>query len=96
MSTTQISNVGVVFGAMLIGTGMVWFQLVSESDFSPGSLEAVRVTTQEATTELLDIFQKHGHSEVDTARMYVGGTSEEMLGAIGWQVRLQPFPYINI
>ncbi|KAJ7907990.1 NADP-dependent oxidoreductase domain-containing protein [Mycena leptocephala] len=72
MSTTQISNVRVVFGAMLIGTG---------------SLEAVRVTTQEATTELLDIFQKHGHSEVDTARMYVGGTSEEMLGAIGWQER---------
>jgi len=54
---------------------------------APGSTEGVRVTTREATTELLDIFQKHGHSEVDTARMYTGGTSEEILGAVGWQER---------
>ncbi|KAJ7914235.1 NADP-dependent oxidoreductase domain-containing protein [Mycena leptocephala] len=50
-------------------------------------MEAIRVTTQEATTELLDLFQKHGHNEVDTARMYTNGTSEEMLGAISWQER---------
>ncbi|KAJ7895384.1 NADP-dependent oxidoreductase domain-containing protein [Mycena leptocephala] len=56
MSIKPISNVGVIFGAMLIGTG---------------SLEAV---TKEATTELLDVFQKHGHTEVDTARMYIDGT----------------------
>ncbi|KAF8140787.1 NADP-dependent oxidoreductase domain-containing protein [Mycena galopus ATCC 62051] len=73
MSVKPVSNVGVVFGAMLIG--------------APASTEAVRVTTPEATTELLDIFQKHGHTEVDTARMYTGGTSEEMLGVIGWQER---------
>ncbi|KAF7351348.1 Aldo/keto reductase [Mycena sanguinolenta] len=72
MSTKPISNVGVVFGAMLIGAGII---------------EAVRVTSTEATTELLDIFQKHGHSEVDTARMYVNGTSEAMLGSLGWQQR---------
>ncbi|KAJ7772820.1 NADP-dependent oxidoreductase domain-containing protein [Mycena olivaceomarginata] len=72
MSNKPVSNVGVVFGAMLIGTG---------------TMEAIRVTTQEATTELLDLFQKHGHSEVDTARIYTNGTSEEMLGAISWQER---------
>jgi aflatoxin B1 aldehyde reductase len=59
-------------------------------------MDGLRVTTPEATTELLDVFQKHGHNEVDTARMYVGGTSEEMLGSIGWQVRLQSFPFINV
>lgn len=54
---------------------------------------------------ILDIFQKHGHTEVslfrycvlciisypdvqvDTARAYTGGTSEEFLGEIGWQKR---------
>ncbi|KAJ7838225.1 NADP-dependent oxidoreductase domain-containing protein [Mycena olivaceomarginata] len=82
MSNKPVSNVGVVFGAMLIGTG---------------TMEAIRVTTQEATTELLDLFQKHGHSEVDTARIYTNGTSEEMLGAISWQVRLlQLFPSAGI
>lgn len=52
-----------------------------------GCTEAVRVTTQEATVELLDVFQNHGHTQVDTARMYSGGTSEEMLGVVSWQER---------
>ncbi|KAJ7303462.1 NADP-dependent oxidoreductase domain-containing protein [Mycena albidolilacea] len=73
MSTTPVSNVGVVFGAMLIE--------------APGSTEGVRVTAREATIELFDVFQKHGHSEVDTARMYAAGTSEQMLGSIAWQER---------
>ncbi len=49
--------------------------------------EGIRVTTHEATMELLDVFQKHGHDEVDTARVYGGGTSEEYLGAVDWQKR---------
>ncbi|KAF7351355.1 putative aldo keto reductase [Mycena sanguinolenta] len=73
MSLNPISNVGVVFGAMFIG--------------APGSLGAIRGTTTEAAIELLDVFQKRGHSEVDTARVYMNGTSEEMLGACGWQQR---------
>ncbi|KAJ7645198.1 NADP-dependent oxidoreductase domain-containing protein, partial [Mycena polygramma] len=40
-----------------------------------------------ATIELLGIFEKHGHTEIDTARMYGGGKSEEVLGSIGWQGR---------
>ncbi|KAJ7740243.1 NADP-dependent oxidoreductase domain-containing protein [Mycena maculata] len=65
-----ISNVGVVFGAMAIGTR-----------------GKVVVTTPKAIIELLDVFQKHGHNEVDTARIYSGGTMEELLGAVGWQER---------
>ncbi|KAK7044824.1 Aldo/keto reductase [Favolaschia claudopus] len=45
------------------------------------------VTEPEAASKLLDAFQKHGHSEVDTARMYAGGRSEQMLGSFGWQAR---------
>ncbi|KAJ7617445.1 NADP-dependent oxidoreductase domain-containing protein [Mycena polygramma] len=47
--------------------------------------EGIRVATHQAATELLDVFQEHGHSEIDTARVYGGGTTEEYLGAIGWQ-----------
>ncbi|KAJ7759191.1 NADP-dependent oxidoreductase domain-containing protein [Mycena metata] len=67
-----ISNIGVVLGAMTIG--------------GPGR-EGIHITTREATIEVLDMFQKHGHNEVDTARVYGGGTSEEQLGAVGWQER---------
>ncbi|KAJ6562326.1 NADP-dependent oxidoreductase domain-containing protein [Mycena capillaripes] len=74
MSTKPVNNVGVVFGAMRIGI-----------QASTGA--GLRVTTTEATIELLDVFQKHGHTLVDTARMYAGGTSEVMLGAVGWQER---------
>ncbi|KAJ7037906.1 NADP-dependent oxidoreductase domain-containing protein [Mycena alexandri] len=73
---TPISNVGVVFGAMTVG----------EPGHGPGR-HFLTVTTHEASIELFDIFQKHGHSEVDTARIYGGGSSEEHLGAIGWQER---------
>ncbi|KAJ7754515.1 NADP-dependent oxidoreductase domain-containing protein [Mycena metata] len=73
---TPISNVGVVFGAMTVG----------EPGNGPGR-HFLTVTTHEASIKLLDIFQRHGHSEVDTARIYGGGSSEEHLGAIGWQQR---------
>ncbi|KAJ7481562.1 NADP-dependent oxidoreductase domain-containing protein [Mycena latifolia] len=75
MAAKAISNVGVILGAMTIG--------------APGlnGREGIRVTTHEAAVELLDVFQKHGHDEVDTARVYGGGTTEEALGAINWQER---------
>jgi aryl-alcohol dehydrogenase-like predicted oxidoreductase len=37
--------------------------------------------------EILGIFQKHGHDEIDLARVYGAGTSEEYLGKIGWKER---------
>lgn len=33
------------------------------------------------------MFQKHGHNEIDTARAYGEGSSEEMLGELQWQKR---------
>jgi aflatoxin B1 aldehyde reductase len=46
-----------------------------------------RVTTLDDTKAILDVFQKHGHNEVDTARIYGQGSSEEYLGDIEWQKR---------
>jgi hypothetical protein len=65
---------------------------------------AVRVHEPEVIAEILDIFQRHGHTEVrsfmytakralsvvtqvDTARFYAKGTSEEMLAQLDWQKR---------
>lgn len=36
---------------------------------------------------ILDIFQKYGHNEIDTARAYGEGTSETILGDLNWQKR---------
>ena len=36
---------------------------------------------------MLDIFQKYGHREIDTARVYGEGSSEEYLGQLDWQAR---------
>jgi len=36
---------------------------------------------------ILDIFQKYGHNEIDTARFYGGGSSEEFLGDLDWKKR---------
>lgn len=34
-----------------------------------------------------DVFQAHGHNEIDTARFYGEGSSEEFLGDLDWQSR---------
>ena len=36
---------------------------------------------------ILDVFQKYGYSEVDTARAYGHGSSEQYLGQLEWQKR---------
>ncbi len=33
--------------------------------------------------EILDVFQKYGHNEIDSARTYGGGSSEAYLGQLG-------------
>ncbi|KAJ7457371.1 NADP-dependent oxidoreductase domain-containing protein [Mycena latifolia] len=78
MTAKPISNVAVILGAMTIG--------------APGpslhySSPVVRFTTHEGVAEVLDVFQKYGHCEVDTARIYGNGSSEEYLGAAGCQQR---------
>ncbi|KAF8512320.1 Aldo/keto reductase [Gautieria morchelliformis] len=66
------SELKVVMGAMTFG--------------APGK-DGARVHTLKDVNAILDVFQRHGHVEVDTARTYTGGTSEEYLGEIGWKDR---------
>ncbi|KAK6353575.1 hypothetical protein TWF696_005537 [Orbilia brochopaga] len=43
---------------------------------------ATRIYTVAEAGELLDTFTSHGHKEIDTARVYGGGTTEEFLGQL--------------
>jgi aflatoxin B1 aldehyde reductase len=70
--SSQKSPLNIIFGAMTFGRA--------------GTAQA-RVTSLEACAAILDIFQAHGHAEIDTARYYGAGTSEEFLGALNWQAR---------
>jgi len=72
MASAQKTAVNVVFGAMTIGKA---------------GAEQARVHDLKTAGQILDVFQKHGHSEVDTARAYGNGTSETMLGELEWQKR---------
>lgn len=49
--------------------------------------EQARITEVKECGEVLDILQKFGHSEVDTARIYCDGTSEEYLGQLDLRAR---------
>lgn len=71
-STQQKSPQNIVFGAMTIGKEGV---------------EQTRVHTLDETAAILDVFQRHGHKEIDTARYYGQGSSEEFLGTLDWQKR---------
>ncbi|KAK9327668.1 NADP-dependent oxidoreductase domain-containing protein [Lipomyces starkeyi] len=72
MSSATKTKLNIVFGAMTIG--------------KPG-VEQTRVHDLRDAAALLDTFQKYGHSEVDTARVYGQGSSEEYLGELKWQDR---------
>ncbi|KAJ5153308.1 uncharacterized protein N7482_009786 [Penicillium canariense] len=69
---TNSGEIKIVFGAMAFG--------------KPNTLGS-RVHDTTTATDILDLFQRHGHSEVDTARIYGGGSSEEMLADLGWEDR---------
>ncbi|ROW06961.1 hypothetical protein VMCG_04039 [Cytospora schulzeri] len=62
----------IVFGAMMLG--------------KEGTAQA-RVHDLKDCAEILDVFQRHGHTEIDTARTYGGGSSEEYLGLLKWKDR---------
>ncbi|KAJ5492417.1 Aldo/keto reductase [Penicillium expansum] len=47
----------------------------------------VRIDTIGGTNEMLDVFQKHKHTEIDTARTYGAGSTEEYLADAKWQDR---------
>ncbi|KAI0655683.1 Aldo/keto reductase [Cubamyces menziesii] len=68
----QKSALNIVMGAMTFGEE---------------GKEGARVHDLKDVEAILDVFQAHGHYEIDTARTYSGGTSEEYLGKINWQKR---------
>lgn len=43
--------------------------------------------TADEAAKIVDVFQKHGHSEIDTARVYGNGSTEEILADLDWQKR---------
>lgn len=88
----------VVFGAMTLGkegthsqpcsscpsTSPLQIEEHSVLTFFVG-VEGARVHDVKDIASVLDVLQKHGHDEVDTARVY--GASEELLGQINWKDR---------
>jgi len=68
----QRSALNIVMGAMTFGYE---------------GTEGSRIHTPEGVSEILDVFQKHGHTEIDSARVYTSGTSEELLGKIDHKAR---------
>lgn len=62
----------IVFGVMTIGKA---------------GMEGIRVSDHKDVNKMLDIFQSHGHNEIDNARLYGGGSSEEYMATADWQNR---------
>ncbi|PYI03356.1 Aldo/keto reductase [Aspergillus sclerotiicarbonarius CBS 121057] len=62
----------VIFGSMTIGR--------------PGTAH-VRISTPIETNAMLDVFQSHGHHEIDTARVYGAGSTETYLAEAHWHER---------
>lgn len=55
--------------------------------FGAEGTEGCRVHDPKEVGAILDVFQAHGHYELDTARVYCYGTSEEMLTTVEWKKR---------
>ncbi|EMD32818.1 hypothetical protein CERSUDRAFT_118513 [Gelatoporia subvermispora B] len=68
----QKSALNIVMGAMTFGES---------------GKDGARVHDIKDVEAILDVFQAHGHYEIDTARVYSGGTSEEYLAKVDWQKR---------
>lgn len=85
---TSNNGLKVVFGAMTFGNpgNTLSLPLEDSSNLVSDTLGA-RVHNTEDAAKILDVFQSHGHSEVDTARIYGAGSSEEILAAVEWQTR---------
>jgi Predicted oxidoreductases of the aldo/keto reductase family len=47
----------------------------------------VRIGDIAGANSMLDVFQKHAHNEIDTARVYGAGTTEEYLAEADWHER---------
>ncbi|KAF9476586.1 Aldo/keto reductase [Pholiota conissans] len=85
-TATQKSALNVVIGAMTFGAS------------GKGGARVHDIKDVEA---ILDAFRAHGHTEIDTARTYAGGTSEEYLGQIdllakGFKIETKLSPRKNV
>jgi aflatoxin B1 aldehyde reductase len=56
------------------------------NNYSVGT-EQARIFDLEKCARVLDVFQEFGHNEIDTARIYGDGSSEEWLGRLHWKDR---------
>ncbi|KAJ7643581.1 Aldo/keto reductase [Roridomyces roridus] len=86
---TLKSNLNVILGAMTFG--------------APDKFGQSKVHELKDVEAIVDAFLKRGHREVDTARFYGEGTSEEFLGKLNWQhkdikmaTKLYPVPTLKI
>ncbi|KAJ4482114.1 Aldo/keto reductase [Lentinula aciculospora] len=67
---TQKTKLNIVMGAATFG-----------EEGQPG----VRIHDVDEIEALLNIFRAHGHTDIDSAYFYTGGTSEIVLGKIDWK-----------
>ncbi|KAI1347137.1 Aldo/keto reductase [Xylaria sp. FL0043] len=54
---------------------------------APNTRGSPHINSVEQAKQVLEVFQRHGHDELDSARSYGNGTSEELLGDVKWQDR---------
>ncbi|KJZ73164.1 hypothetical protein HIM_07361 [Hirsutella minnesotensis 3608] len=55
--------------------------------FGPDTEKGARITDINTFNQALDVFQKRGYNEVDTARIYVGGNQEAFTREAKWKER---------
>lgn len=72
MSETSSSKPRIILGLMTFG---------------PDPNLGARITSLDEFGQCLDYLKSSGHSEVDTARMYLGEKQEEFTAAVGWKER---------
>ncbi|KAF9069682.1 Aldo/keto reductase [Rhodocollybia butyracea] len=61
------TRVPLIFGTMVLG--------------NPGK-NGVRISEVDECQHVIDVFMHHGHTELDTARMYAEGTTEELISKL--------------
>lgn len=80
----------VVFGSMTFGKPSGYRrdnQSFIDIDINIKDTLGARVHTAEDAGKIIDIFQQHGHREVDSARTYGNGSTEEILARLDWEKR---------
>ena len=55
--------------------------------FGPEGAPGARITSLNTFEQALDLFQRRGYNEVDTARLYIGGLQEGFTREAGWKER---------